>query len=634
MSYIICFAIIIVIAAMLAEILKKKIDLTIPIAVMGIVLTIYPFGFFQKLHWGVYAVCAIAIISIFYLIYKIVKNIQDKTEKEFIKRIFTPGLLVYIIFWSISIYLNRGRVLSSWDEFSHWGLIVKNMFHFDSYGTNPETTLLFRGYPPFTAIFEYFFLQMQQTFIEWDIIIAMNILYSSLLLPIFYSIDWKKGLDKLLIYVPLLFIVPTIFNKDFYTTIYVDTILGVFMAYILYAYFFYKEEKVKYISIGLGIIALPLIKSAGTGLAILILLIILVDLLCYKKINKTDKANRKKYILILGIILLCLLLGKYSWDIHLKINNTSEAWDTSSITFENIAKLLSGEGKEYQYTVIKNFIKNFFANPLDISIGSMTTLGLILVYILYSIFMISTIKKNGTDDPKRYKIVLLMLIICCVLYLLSLMILYIFTYSEFEAVKLAAYDRYSFIFLTGMFLFNTYVILKNFNGIKQDKQTAIILITILAMITSHYVINRVIHKDNFIETAQKMRNNYNDITKYESILTQKDKIYYVSCNSTGFDSHISRFNMIPYRVETALGLFGSWSLGKPRYEGDIWSLDIDIQSWNDILLNQGFTYVYIFKADEIFKQTYGELFENSENIKNKTLYRVEIEDNTVTLMEY
>ena len=92
--------------------------------------------------------------------------------------------------------------------------------------------------------------------------------------------------------------------------------------------------------------------------------------------------------------------------------------------------------------------------------------------------------------------------------------------------------------------------------------------------------------------------------------------------------------MIPYRVETALGLFGSWSLGKPRYEGDIWSLDIDIQSWNDILLNQGFTYVYIFKADEIFKQTYGELFENSENIKNKTLYRVEIEDNTVTLMEY
>ena len=243
MSYIICFAIIIVIAAMLAEILKKKIDLTIPIAVMGIVLTIYPFGFFQKLHWGVYAVCAIAIISIFYLIYKIVKNIQDKTEKEFIKRIFTPGLLVYIIFWSISIYLNRGRVLSSWDEFSHWGLIVKNMFHFDSYGTNPETTLLFRGYPPFTAIFEYFFLQMQQTFIEWDIIIAMNILYSSLLLPIFYSIDWKKGLDKLLIYVPLLFIVPTIFNKDFYTTIYVDTILGVLWHIYSMLIFSIKKKK-------------------------------------------------------------------------------------------------------------------------------------------------------------------------------------------------------------------------------------------------------------------------------------------------------------------------------------------------------------------------------------------------------
>lgn len=619
---------------MLAEIFQKKIDITIPIAVIGIVLTIYPFGFFRKLHWGVWAVCLVAIISTLYLICKLVKSIKDKKEKEFIKKLFTPGLLVYIIFWNISIYLNRGRVLSSWDEFSHWGLIVKNMFHFDSYGTNPETILLFRGYPPFTAIFEYFFLQIKQVFIESDIIIAMNILYSSLVLPIFHNIDWKKGLSKLLIYIPLLFVMPTVLNKDFYTTIYVDTILGVFMAYVLYSYFLYKEEKVKYISIGLGIIALPLIKSAGTGLAIFIFLIILIDLLCYQKIYKTGKANIKKYILILGIIILCLLLGKYSWDIHLKITNTKEAWNISSITFENITKLLSGEGKEYQYTVVKNFIKNFFATPLNISIGSMTSLGMILVYILYSIFMISTIKKSGIEDSKKYKIVSLMLIICYILYLLSLMVLYIFTYSEYEAVRLASYDRYSYIFLTGMFLFNTYVILESFNGIKQDKQTAIILITILAMITSYYVTNRIIHKDNFIETAQEMRNNYNDITKYKSILTQKDKIYYISCNSTGFDTHISRFDMIPYRTENVLGVFGSWSLGKPRYEGDIWSADIDIQSWNDILLNQEFTYVYIFKADEIFTQTYGDLFENPEDIKNKTLYKVNIENDMVTLVEY
>ena len=56
MSYIIIFLIVISIAASLAIVFNKKIDVTIPISIMLIVLIIYPFGFFCRLDLGVYLV--------------------------------------------------------------------------------------------------------------------------------------------------------------------------------------------------------------------------------------------------------------------------------------------------------------------------------------------------------------------------------------------------------------------------------------------------------------------------------------------------------------------------------------------------------------------------------------------------
>ena len=82
------------------------------------------------------------------------------------------------------------------------------MFYFNSYGTNPETIVAFRGYPPFTAIFEYFAQKIVNSYSEGRIIIAMNLLYISMVLPIFRNIEWKKDLSKLLIYVPIIFILP------------------------------------------------------------------------------------------------------------------------------------------------------------------------------------------------------------------------------------------------------------------------------------------------------------------------------------------------------------------------------------------------------------------------------------------
>ena len=43
--------------------------------------------------------------------------------------------------------------------------------------------------------------------------------------------------------------------------------------------------------------------------------------------------------------------------------------------------------------------------------------------------------------------------------------------------------------------------------------------------------------------------------------------------------------------------------------------------------------VYIYNADDIFKETYYELFESEDDIKNKTMYKVEWNENNLKLVE-
>ena len=76
----------------------------------------------------------------------------------------------------------------------------------------------------------------------------------------------------------------------------------------------------------------------------------------------------------------------------------------------------------------------------------------------------------------------------------------------------------------------------------------------------------------------------------------------------------------------------AWSLGVPRFEGDIWSIDVKPQEFADKLINNNYKYVYVYKADDIFKNVYGSLFGDTQ-IENETMYKVNINKNTVILSE-
>lgn len=108
MELIILMLIIITNATTIAKILKRKIEYTIPIAVIIISIIVYLGGLCDNVNFGVQAVEGITIISAIYNLYIFIKSIKEKKIKEEIKRIITPRIIcIYSILYII--YYNKQR---------------------------------------------------------------------------------------------------------------------------------------------------------------------------------------------------------------------------------------------------------------------------------------------------------------------------------------------------------------------------------------------------------------------------------------------------------------------------------------------------------------------------------------------
>lgn len=248
MVYLVTFLIILMFSACLSILFKKKIEEVMPISIVEIILIIFLAGLFDHLEIGLVIVEILMIVqSIAILTFTWYKARKGKIEeiKKSIKNIITPGLFVYMALFAINIIINQGRILEDYDEFTHWGVIIKNMFMYNTYGTNPESVVRFNEYPPFTAVFQYFFLGIQKVYREDTIIIAQNVLYLSIIIPLTRTITWKKNLKKLLMIIPIIIFIPMIFYNNFFLEILVDGMIGIMFAYLMFAVFD-KEKNLKF----------------------------------------------------------------------------------------------------------------------------------------------------------------------------------------------------------------------------------------------------------------------------------------------------------------------------------------------------------------------------------------------------
>lgn len=594
MGFFVAFTIIFCFAACLTIVLKKRIEQVIPVAVLVVILIIYVFGLLDNLRLGVEVVLILTAVGLAFLGMTVLKFDKKNKLKELRGYILTSGLVIYIGLFALSIFINKDRILQNYDEFNHWAVIVKNMFMYNSYGTNSESIVAFNEYPPFTAIFQYLFLDINNVYSEDIIIMAQNILYFSIIIPITKNIRWNKSFRKIFIILPLMIFVPMFFYENFYLDILVDAILGVMFAYTIYAAYDEKDVAFKYVQICTGIIMLALTKTSGIGLAVLALIIILIKVILN---YKNDKKILKRELKLLAVITIIAIILTSIW--YVKVNTAKKRWN-----FEQYIKSENLKPEE-QKQVAKSFGMSVIFNQ-TITERKLTVFMTIIVFVCVQVYTIFIIKDK---DFTYYSLAMM----CSIpIYLIMLLITYVTIFIPMEAIQLTCFERYTCTILLAYAIFQMFVLSareeKHFGKAVLLALTVTITLMPLSNITEKYI-----YAKNFKNTSKINRDIYTKFRKYADKIDVKDTVLYIMGPKANIEYQTALNNYITMPITIDKAIVGNFS---------------KVEELEKVAEN--YDYVFVYRMKEESKETVKTIFED-EKVRNDTLYKVVKNENTINL---
>ena len=573
MHYLILFVMIFSLSLPISNFFKRKIETAIPISLISIIILIYITGLFDNLNLGVKIVQIIFILTLFYNVLFIIKSIKNKTIKEEMKRIITPGLCIYIGLFLILIIINHNRIFENYDEFNHWALIIKNMYINNTYGTIENSIVTFNEYPPFTAIFQYLFLKISGTYAEDLIIIAQGVLYISMVIPICEKIDFEKNFKKIIFIVPGIIILPLIFYPNFFIEILVDGFLGVLFGIGMFL-IYKKTDLYRNVLLIFILIALVLTKTTGLFLAIMLML--------FKVLKMIRKRENIKFILFL-IIIPMLFIGL--WNFKINKTNAVREWDVK----ENNIDIVSDESK---VDVTLEYIKAVLLREkfTDRKLSLFLCLGIISLFSIYIV--------RNVEDKKEFKIKLIELIISLIIFFIGLIFVYLNLFTLKEAEALASFERYLSTILLSIIIFDFCVLFYDFKVKRVDYY--IFLVILLIFMPLQNIILKYVDCRNYINISQIKRSFYTNISKYEKIFSPEDKVLFVIDRITN------------QKVIFKLNRYNSFGSNINIVDVDFDFID-DREKINKLLKEVDFVYIYLLKNKDVFE---------NNDVSDRSLYKV------------
>lgn len=602
-----------IISFAIALVARKNIVETLPVGIMGIISILYFFGFLGNLKIGYYIIIAIMLISLLFILLKTIK------EKHNIFQYLSIGLILYGVFALWLYEINNGRMLCEWDEFTHWGFTVKIMYDSNKFSNELGSTLYFVDYLPGTALFQYFVLQCIGKFNESFMSIAQGLLLGSFIVPLCnIKISSKKDFLRNILIFMILLTIPIGFYSSVYSSLYVDAALGFVFAYILYCHFSTTTRDIfYYVNMSLSFGFLCIIKPSGIGLMVLLV----VMLLCDNIYNKRYVFSNKKQFILNGIFdIIPVLVGfiyKKAWSIRLDKLGYAAHFDTGRITIKGLLNVLQGKGEEYQSQTLKNFYNVFIGSDTKHFVNSSLIMYILLFFIMAMLLFMVKRKKN-------YIILGITSTAVFLVYSVYMLSLYLFSYSQVEAVALASFNRYEYTMITGILLGMMMIFLSQIANHANLSKLFLVYVCVLFMLPGQVVYWW--NNDDNIQYSIDFRSKYAYGEKINKELSSDDKVYIISQDSDGLDYFVLRYTISPVHTQVRRDDQSwndvSYSIGQPRGENDGNRRVITSEEWMQYLLDEDFNYVFLYHIDDQFISEFGGLFDDNEVTDNQ-LYSVD-----------
>lgn len=588
---------------------NKSFGKCIPITLIISTFTLYISQFlFKTFNIGV-------IINILFpFIFLLLIFIKRKKEnvQVFYKNFFSNGFYIFLVIYICIYIFDFYRVFTKWDEFSHWGVMVKEMYRLDRfYSVKQSTLMVHKDYPPIIQLFEFFYSKLCGGYKEAYLERAIHLLNLSFFIPLVSEKEQSKKqvLLKTLLITISIFMIYLLFDRhNIINTIYVDYTMAITTAYLLATISIEKDlfQKFTIINLSLGLTFLLLIKQMSLPLYAMILFLFIMNILLKEKGKRLSKENLKKLCKIAILLIMIPILTMKSWNCYIEKLKIEKQFDLKDIKIMELKSINNGtKGEKYQQQSIKNYFRaikteNMTTSYLHITYLECFIITIVLLYVLWSL-------NKKTISKQQIILIGITLTLGYIGYSFVMLILYVFSFGPIEGPSLASFERYmpTFVLICLSLIFMLFIYN---NKTKKDLHKLVMLTAILILIQSPLSINKCYPriKKSQMSGFEKLANSIKEKTK------NKSKIYVIAEDSVGDYQFYIKYYLGD--KTTNLVYFDLPVKDIENYE------DYYNQNIKEYMLK--FDYLFLAKLNKEFKEKYSFLFENN-TIEEGNLYKIE-----------
>lgn len=595
---------------------NKRYEEVLPITCIAVVFISFIFGIIGILELSTAFICSIALILMVLGIYKAIKGHNIKC---LLINTFTPGFVVFIVLILIIFLGIYGKVFDACDEFSHWGDIVKVMTILDDFGTNPNSYSLFKSYPPGMALFQYTLEEIntfisKESFSEWLCYLAYDIFSISLLLPICKNMRFKKLMSPISILLVIL-LVPFSFYAYSYFSVYIDEFLAFLIAAGAINLLWHEKCDVWFdISMSSIIFMLVLAKDAGMLFAIFFVAAFVLE-------NIFETKNRKQSIIAGVIGVLSIVVPKLLWAINVKVNNAQSMF-SNKVDILSLFNVLLGKEDSYRGKVLKNYITEFVTGNYQLgNSGVFINYVCLTAFTIFAVYIITKLARRNRNSLITFISTTIMTLV----YLVGLCVIYMYKFSEDEALGLASFERYVHIIFLGLWLFISMSFIKYSENIS-NRKIVCGLVLCLALYSTDLEAVVTFVSNAYAKASLAFRAQYDDIVNKTLEYTDgNSKIWFIHQGGSGEERLQYKFCVRPNNVD------GDYSLEANLKEDDDISTKMSSSEWKELL--KDYDYVLLYSLDDSFLRDYSILFENPKDIEDRTLFKVDKSKGMLSLCE-
>ncbi|MFD2646382.1 hypothetical protein ACFSX5_01080 [Devosia albogilva] len=576
MSVLFSTASVILVALGLSIALRRQVEVLLPVTISSILLIGWIGGYLVPVVAFRPALWAAGVTALGYCI----------TNRSQLVTRLSPGLAIFSLLAIAAYALSRGLLLLSWDEFSHWGQVVRFLLGSGRYPSTGD--ILFDGYPFGTAIWQILIGGNSEQ--NW--IFAQTFLKLGGLAVLFTHIGWNRPHVYLPLAVVIVALLHLFVGLGGIGDILIDAPLAVFAGASLAIYFLSGRDTGSILFAALVAAPLPLFKDIGLVISLFVSGVILMDRLIDRLVF-AERWHWPAFIASLLPAFLAYLVNR----VRITFLGPTEGFNFSlspSSILQGVAQDGFGQRFSQTMTTLGEAAGGWsFAYPgYDLK-----TVLLSAAALLFMATLLQT--KRGVAGPITFGVVA-MAGFC--LYVGLLIILYLFSFSAYEGVRLASFQRYTNTFLLPIFIVGVAFLLRGGQKPVHEaaRSGALIILMVFAGLGLLVQIPTVLDPSSNASFA--VRASVDDIVREAPSSIAAGASTYVLWNGTnGEHYYMTMYSLTPSPVSR-----GCFSLGQPRHEGDVWSCDVDQNWFRDQLA--AFDYVMLGSVDPEFSERFGDLF--------------------------